>query len=284
MTLVEIAPLKINLFLHIIGRRADGYHLLQSLFVFADIGDSISYQPSDEPLNLDIIGPFADDLPSDPHNMVLRAARLLNPAATGRLQLDKQAPVASGLGGGSADAAATLRLLNRIWARGHSMDALRELGASLGADVPACIAAQPVFVAGIGDELRQAAPGARLPILLVNPGVATSTPAVFKSFRDSGTDFSPALASWPEALPPWQQCRNDLGSAAETVTPEITYTLKQLKQLAGVGLARMSGSGASCFATFKTLDEAKSAATALKMRQPGWWVRPTTAVLPAGLI
>lgn len=284
MSLVEIAPLKINLFLHVVGRRADGYHLLQSLFVFADIGDVISYQPTDEPLTLDITGPFAGHLPNDAQNLVLRAARLLNPAATGRLQLDKQAPVASGLGGGSADAAATLRLLNRAWACGHSMDRLRELGASLGADVPACIAAQPVFVAGIGDELKQAAPGARLPILLVNPGAATSTPAVFKSYRESGTDFSPALASWPDALPPWQQCRNDLGTAAETVTPEIKYTLEQLNQLAGVELARLSGSGASCFATFKTFDEAMSAATALKLRQPGWWVRPTTVVLPAGLI
>ncbi len=284
MSSVEVAPLKINLFLHVVGRQADGYHLLQSLFVFADFGDVISYQPSDEPLRLDIVGPFAEHLQNDSENLVLRAARLLNPAATGRLQLDKQAPVASGLGGGSADAAATLRLLNRTWACGYNMDALRQFGSCLGADVPACIASQPVLVAGIGDKLRQAAPGAHLPLLLVNPSVATSTPAVFGAFQASATDFSLALEGWPDELPRWQQCRNDLCVAAEAVSPEITYTLERLKELEGVKVARMSGSGASCFATFKTLDEAKTAALSLKMRQPGWWIRPTTVVVPAGLI
>jgi 4-diphosphocytidyl-2-C-methyl-D-erythritol kinase len=284
MTLVEIAPLKINLFLHVVGRRSDGYHLLQSLFVFADIGDHIGYQPTDEPLTLDVVGPFASHLQNDPQNLVLRAARLLNPAATGRLQLDKQAPVASGLGGGSADAAATLRLLNRAWECGHSPNALRQLGASLGADVPACIASQPVFVAGIGDQLWQAAPGTTLPLLLVNPGVATSTPFVFKAFRDIGMDFSQTLENWPDVLPPWQQCHNDLGAAAEAVTPEIIHVLEELRGAKGVEVARMSGSGASCFATFGTLEDAKAAATELKMRQPGWWMRPTTVVVPDGLI
>jgi 4-diphosphocytidyl-2-C-methyl-D-erythritol kinase len=284
MTFTELAPLKINLFLHVVGRRADGYHLLQSLFVFADIGDNLNYTPSDEPLTLDIVGPFASQLQGEQDNLVLRAARLLNPIGTGRLQLDKQTPVAAGLGGGSADAAATLRLLNRLWQCGKSENDLRILGATLGADVPACIASRPAFASGIGDELRETRSGTALPLLLVNPGIPTSTPAVFKAYRDLGADFSPSLPGWPETLPDWQDCRNDLANAAKATTPEINHIIKSLMAIEGVQLARMSGSGASCFAWFNTPLHAALAATALNNQQPHWWIRSATVLAPANPI
>jgi 4-diphosphocytidyl-2-C-methyl-D-erythritol kinase len=284
MSQTELAQLKINLFLHVVGRRADGYHLLQSLFVFADVGDSISYTPSDDPLSLDIVGPFAAQLQAEPDNLVLRAARLLKPAPTGRLQLDKQAPVASGLGGGSADAAATLRLLNRLWQCGKSEADLRELGADLGADVPACIASRPVLASGIGDELQEHPPGPALPMLLVNPGTPTSTPAVFKRYADMGGDFSPPLPNWPNTLPDWRQCRNDLEAAAIAITPDIKTVIEQLNQNDGVRLARMSGSGASCFALFDSPLQAERAAAHLKHHYPHWWVKIANITGPLGLI
>jgi 4-diphosphocytidyl-2-C-methyl-D-erythritol kinase len=284
MTFTELAPLKINLFLHVVGRRADGYHLLQSLFVFADIGDTINYTPTSEPLTLDITGPFASQLQADQDNLVLRAARLLNPVGTGRLQLNKQAPVAAGLGGGSADAAATLRLLNRLWQCNKSEADLRALGAALGADVPACIASRPVLTSGIGDELQELRPGLALPLLLVNPLVPTSTPAVFKAYRDLGGDFSPSLPGWPGTIPSWQDCCNDLVEAAKAVTPEINNVIELLMEKKGMQKARMSGSGASCFALFDTPSNAEYAAAALQKEQPGWWIRTAAAFAPTSPI
>jgi 4-diphosphocytidyl-2-C-methyl-D-erythritol kinase len=280
----ELAPLKLNLFLHIIGRRADGYHLLQSLFVFADIGDRIDYTPSGAPLTLEIVGPFAAQLGPDPNNLVLRAARLLNAAPTGKLTLDKQVPVASGLGGGSADAAATLRLLNRLWHCGHSNDALRQLGGQLGADVPACIDSSAAYVSGIGDELAPAGRCERLPILLVNPGVATATPAVFAAYRALARDFTHALPGWPQAPVGWAKCQNDLDAAAQSVAPVILETLEALGGALGARLARMSGSGASCFAMFDSPEAASAAARQLAARHPGWWIRTATIHAPKALL
>jgi 4-diphosphocytidyl-2-C-methyl-D-erythritol kinase len=280
MNQTELAPLKINLFLHVVGRRADDYHLLQSLFVFADIGDHICYTPTSEPLSLDIIGPFAAHVPNDANNLVLRAAQLLNPAGTGQLLLDKQTPVAAGLGGGSADAAATLRLLNRLWHCGKSDDELRSLGASLGADVPACIASRPALTAGIGDELYQLSCGPALPMLLVNPGIPTSTPAVFKAYRDMAIGFSPAMPNWPKTIPDWRACRNDLAIAAETITPEINHILEKLSSIKAVQLARMSGSGASCFAVLEQPAQAEIAAAHLKQQHPDWWIEVANIATP----
>jgi 4-diphosphocytidyl-2-C-methyl-D-erythritol kinase len=284
MSDTELAPLKINLFLHVVGRRADGYHLLQSLFVFADVGDVISYTPSRDPLTLDVVGPFASQLQAEPDNLVLRAARLLNPAPTGRLQLDKQAPVASGLGGGSADAAATLRLLNRQWQCGKSEADLRALGAALGADVPACIGSRPVLAAGIGDELKEHPPGQVLSVLLVNPGISTSTPAVFKAYRDWGSNFSPTLPHWPDIMPDWWVCQNDLAAAAKSITPDISIIIEQLRAIKAVKLVRMSGSGATCFAVFASPVQAEASAAILQQQYPHWWIKMANITAPLGLI
>ncbi len=281
MNLDELAPLKINLFLHITGRRADGYHLLQSLFVFADFGDRISYTPSDAPLSLEIVGPFAGALQAGPDNLVLRAARLLRDFPTGRLQLDKQLPVASGLGGGSADAAATLRLLNRVWRCGLPDAELRAIGSKLGADIPACIASQPCYVSGIGDELHDAGASQSLPLLLVNPRIATATPAVFAAYRDLASPFSPPLAGWPSPTLPWQQCQNDLTVAAIALVPDISIVLQLLNKFEFVQNVRMSGSGASCFAVFATPEAAVAAAGQMQILHPNWWTQVVMVKVPA---
>ncbi len=280
MTTSELAPIKLNLFLHIVGRRDDGYHLLQSLFVFADVGDHISYTPSDAPLSLEIAGPFAAQLSAEPSNLVLRAAHLLSSAPTGRLILDKQVPVASGLGGGSADAAATLRLLNRAWQCGHSTDALRTLGASLGADVPACIDSVAAYVTGIGDELSPASPTEDQAILVANPGAATATQAVFNAYRSQRRSFSPSLPGWPCPTLPWPDCHNDLAGPAQSVTPEIELILQMLADMPGARFARMSGSGATCFALFPSLMEAKQAAHQLATNYPHWWIKAVQIKAP----
>jgi 4-diphosphocytidyl-2-C-methyl-D-erythritol kinase len=279
MTRSELAPIKLNLFLHIVGRRADGYHLLESLFVFADVGDRISYAPSAAPLSLDIVGPFAAQLRAEPDNLVLRAARLLKHAPTGTLTLDKQVPVASGLGGGSADAAATLRLLNRIWQCGHSSDALRQLGAALGADVPACIDSCAAYVSGIGEHLAPASETQELAIVVANPGIATATPTVFEAYRRQGSDFSAPLPVWPPASASWPDCQNDLAAPAQAVTPEITTLIQRLAELPGAQMILMSGSGASCFALFPTRAQAAAAAQILSSRYPQWWI--TDALIKA---
>jgi 4-diphosphocytidyl-2-C-methyl-D-erythritol kinase len=284
MNLNELAPLKINLFLHILGQRYDGYHLLQSVFVFADVGDNISYQPSLEPLTLKIVGPFAAHLSNNEDNLVLRAARLLNPAATGKLQLTKHIPIASGLGGGSADAAATLRLLNRAWQYHHDDAYLRKISAPLGADVPACISSRPVLVSGIGEILDDLLSGATLFILLANPNIATSTPDVFRAYQALGAHFTPPLPDWPLATYDWRLCRNDLTAAAKIVTPEISNVIECFSGLESVKLTRMAGSGASCFALFDTEVEMEQAKQIIKRRFPNWWLQSAKIVTPVGQI
>jgi 4-diphosphocytidyl-2-C-methyl-D-erythritol kinase len=275
MSMQELAPLKLNLFLHIVGRRPDGYHLLQSLFIFADAGDRIIYEASEEPLRLEIEGPFAASLGIEPDNLVLRAAHLLSTSPRGILILDKQVPVAAGLGGGSADAAATLRLLNRAWRCGYDVAALRQMGAQLGADVPACIESRPVYVGGIGEDLTPASIRQPLPLLVVNPGIATATPAVFAKYREAKTVFSPLLTDWPRPTMNWQSCKNALEQPAIKIVPEIQTVLERLKAQPGSDAVRMSGSGASCFATFDSIEHLKNAQKQLKTDKPAWWVCAT---------
>jgi len=270
----ECAPAKINLHLHVIGRRADGYHLLDSLVVFAGIGDRLTVSPSDH-LSLSVTGPFAAGLAAEADNLVLRAATALaakaGARATGALVLEKNLPVASGIGGGSADAAAALRLLCRFWGLDPSLPA--QLAASLGADVPVCVTGVSALMSGIGEIL---APAPALPdvgIVLVNPGVAVSTPAVFRArtggfsdtarFPDQGWRDAGSLAGTLLAT------RNDLEPPARLLVPAIGDVLDTLAAIPGCLLARMSGSGATCFALFATADQA--AAAARPLRRPGWW-------------
>ncbi len=271
----EPAWAKVNLYLHVVGRRADGYHLLDSLAVFPAIGDVLTAEP-DDGLHLSLRGPFGDALVSEPDNLVLRAARALADSAgvtTGaRLTLDKRLPIASGIGGGSADAAAALRLLSRMWGVTLTQGALCRIAAALGADVPVCLAQAPARMGGVGEVLTPAPALPACGMVLVNPGVAVATPAVFRA-REGG--FSePAVL--PARLPDVSALtaflagtRNDLEPPAVGLAPVIGAVLAVLRARPGCRLARMSGSGATCFGLFDTPAEAEEAAAALSV--PGWW-------------
>ena len=271
----EPARAKVNLFLHVVGRRGDGYHLLDSLAVFPQIGDSLAAAP-DDALSLTVSGPFAAALSDEADNLVLRAARRLAAArgvATGaRLSLTKNLPVASGIGGGSADAAAALRLLARLW----RVTVPDDLAIALGADVPVCLAQVPARMGGVGEALS-AAPG--LPefgMVLANPGAAVATPAVFRARAASGAGFSAVAAlpaAWRDAVAMARDLAdtaNDLQAAAVALCPVIAEVLAALTARPGCRLARMSGSGATCFALFDDAATARRAAAGLGGR--GWWV------------
>lgn len=271
----EFAPAKVNLTLHVTGRREDGYHLLDSLVVFADIGDWISAAAASSN-TLTVTGPRSAGVPSDGSNLVLKAAALMaeSPAA---ITLDKQLPAASGIGGGSADAAATLRALARL--HDHPVPEA-EAVLRLGADVPVCLAGRAVRMSGIGEELAEVPPLPPLPAVLVNPGVEVSTPEVFRRLerRDNppmpgipeGVGRVAAFAKWLKAQ------RNDLEAPACAVAPEVAQVLDRLWNMPGNLLARMSGSGATCFGLFEDTAAADSAAASLRRAEPGWWVRACT--------
>jgi 4-diphosphocytidyl-2-C-methyl-D-erythritol kinase len=276
--LVEAAPAKLNLYLHVVGRRDDGYHLLDSLVAFADIGDVVAAEPADG-LTLEIDGPFAGALAADDDNLVLRAARLLaerlGRAPRARLRLTKNLPVASGIGGGSSDAAACLRALVRLWRAELPAAEMAALALRLGADVPVCLARRPTWLGGIGDEL---APAPALPpagLLLVNPRVALPTPAVFRARRGAfgaPARFAAAPRDAAELAALLAERRNDLTEAAIGIVPSVAEILAALGRLPGARLARMSGSGATCFALFDSRATADAAGTRLRAEHPGWWV------------
>lgn len=264
------APAKVNLTLHVTGRRSDGYHLLDSLVAFAGVGDRVSARPADS-VSLAIEGPFAVGLDSGADNLVLRAARALAPDRGAAIGLTKSLPVASGIGGGSADAAATLRVLSRLW--GLPLPPADRL-AALGADVPVCLAGRPRRMRGIGERLDDVAALPPAWLVLANPGVPVPTPAVFAALtrRDGAT--------MPERLPDWADAgdlarflvtqRNDLETPAITIAPVIGQVLTALGATVGCLIARMSGSGATCFGLYATEAQARHAARALL--RPGWWV------------
>lgn len=263
----ETAYAKINLALHVRARRPDGYHELETLFAFVDAGDELTVVPSDS-LSLTLAGPFADELAGDPDNLVLRAARALREVAGvaegAAFTLDKRLPIASGIGGGSTDAAAALRLLVRLWGVNPAAVDMFEIAAALGADVPACLGSQTMMGSGVGERLVAADLDiAGLPILLVNPLVACPTGPVFKAW--DGQDRGPLD---PEK---WMQGRNDLEAPALGLVPNIGAVLDALQQQPGVTLARMSGSGATCFALFVNEAARDAAGQAIRAAHPGWW-------------
>jgi 4-diphosphocytidyl-2-C-methyl-D-erythritol kinase len=247
----ETAYAKLNLSLEVLGREPDGYHRIDTLFAFCEDGDLLRVEEG-EGLTLRIEGPFASDVPGGDDNLVLRAASSLRVGRGAALTLDKRLPVASGIGGGSADAAAALRLLNRFWRLGHSEDALLDLAGPLGADVPACLLSRPVRGQGRGDELTPAEGPSGSPVLLVNPGVAVSTAEVFGRWRRVPGEG------------------NDLEPPAREVAPVIGEVLEKIRCLEGVVRAGMSGSGATCFAIF---DDAGSLDAVVV--PPGWWCLKT---------
>jgi 4-diphosphocytidyl-2-C-methyl-D-erythritol kinase len=276
-----LARAKINLYLHVVGRRADGYHLLDSLIVFAETGDAIEAAPAGE-ITLAINGPFAEHLSADADNLVLRAARglreLCGISAGAAIRLTKNLPVASGIGGGSADAAATLQALIALWKASPDRAALEKLALGLGADVPVCLAGKSSVIGGIGEIVTPAGAMPETHMLLVNPGVATPTPAVFKARQGA---FRPAMA-WQggqrdaaqlaEAL---RRFRNDLTAPALTVTPVIEEVLKAIEGTAHCLLARLSGSGATCFGLYATAADAEAARRMVAARHPDWWAVAT---------
>jgi 4-diphosphocytidyl-2-C-methyl-D-erythritol kinase len=276
--LIEFAPAKINLYLHVTGRRPDGYHSLESLVVFANVGDSLELTPAAD-FTLDLAGPYASALDGGADNLVLKAARLLADAtatqAGAHLRLTKRLPVASGIGGGSADAAAALRGLIRLWGLVPAPALVSDLALRLGADVPVCIARQSTQIEGLGESLN---PAPRLPgfwLVLVNCGIGLATANVFKArtgaflAADPLTEPPRDIAALAVAL---ARRRNDLTSAAIGLVPEIGVTLAAIEAQPGCMIARMSGSGATCFGLFGEEDSARSAARALAARHPSWWV------------
>lgn len=267
-TLIELAPAKVNLFLHVTGRRADGYHLLDSLAVFAGVGDVLRGEVA-AGLNLEVQGPFAAGLSGEPDNLVLRAARALGGRGA-RLVLEKNLPVASGIGGGSADAAAALRLLCRLWQL--APPDLPGIALALGADVPVCLVRRPSRMGGVG-ELLDAAP--RLPrcgLVLVNPGVAVATVDAFRARRGDWSAPAELPRAWPDVAAmasDLRELRNDLEPPAIALRPVIGEVIGALAAVPGCRLARMSGSGATCFGLFD--DPVLASEAAMRLRRPGWW-------------
>ncbi len=274
------APAKLNLYLHVTGRRSDGYHLLDSLVAFSDIGDRLGIAPAQR-LSLDLAGPFAPALMQEDarQNLVWRAAEMLA-ARLGRapdvaITLEKNLPVASGIGGGSSDAATALKALAAHWQASLDEPALCALAAELGADVPVCVVARASFFGGIGDEIVAAPRLPPAPLLLVNPGIALPTASVFRARSGAFSPparFSEAPATAGALAALLAARRNDLSAAAIGLVPAIGSVIERLEAQAGALLARMSGSGATCFALFETKAAAEAAAASLKAEQPRWWV------------
>ena len=257
----EIAPAKLNLALHVRGKRGDGRHAIETVFAFCIDGDRLSAEEAAD-ISLEMTGPFASDLGANDDNLVLRAARALGAVGQidngARIRLDKRLPVASGIGGGSADAASTLRLLTSLW--GLDPRLAQQVAPGLGSDVPACLLSLPMRGEGAGDELSAIVlpEPTRMPVLLVNPRIALSTADVFAGW--DGVDRGP--------LGDWREGRNDLEPAAIALVPQIETVLAWLSAQAGAEFVRMSGSGATCFALFDS-EEARGAAAEAVPRE--WW-------------
>jgi 4-diphosphocytidyl-2-C-methyl-D-erythritol kinase len=278
MAVTAFAAAKVNLYLHIVGRRADGYHLLDSLIVFPDVGDDITAEPAPD-LSLEIVGPEAGSLAArHGDNLVLRAARLLagHTATTGgaALRLQKNLPVAAGIGGGSSDAAAAVRALTALWGLSLGEPALCDLAVRLGADLPACLHAGPVWVGGVGERVEPASGLPQAGILLANPRIELPTGAVFAARSGpfgAPSRFAPVPKDAVGLAQALMSRRNDLTGAAISLVPEIGAVLARLERLSGALIARMSGSGPTCFALFRDRNEAKRACDALSAAEPGWW-------------
>jgi len=281
MGAVEFAPAKVNLTLRAGRARADGYHPLDSLVVFADWGDEVTAREADG-LALALTGNGAEPLWEEPRNLVLKAAWALRAAAGkpelgAHLTLSKQLPVSAGLGGGSSDAAAALRALNRLWDLGFSLKQLSEIGSTVGADVPACVHARPLRMSGIGEVIAPLAAWPSLSAVIVNPGTRLSTTDVFAAF-DAGAPAplkpGPAAAAGDleSALGRLAACGNDLQAPAIGLCPQIAEALEALDG-AGAALSRMSGSGASCFGLFADDEAAGQAARAISAAHKDWIVR-----------
>jgi 4-diphosphocytidyl-2-C-methyl-D-erythritol kinase len=271
---VRSAHAKVNLWLKVVSRRSDGYHLLDSLVAFVDLADTLEVRPSDR-LSLELAGPRVGELAGESNNLVLKAAQLLadraGVAPLASIRLGKHIPVAAGLGGGSADAAAALRALSDLWRVALPEEELFGLAASLGADVPMCLAGRTALVSGIGERLQSAPALPPVSILLVNPGIALPTREVFEARRGAFSASVPVTRPWrdlPEFVAALAERGNDLGEAAISLCPVISEVLAFLRRSDGARYAAMSGSGATCFALYDSLDAAQRASASTP---PAWW-------------
>lgn len=277
------APAKVNLFLHVGLLRPDGFHPISSLMVFADVGDRLRLEPA-EGFAFEVDGPFSDHAPPGEDNLVLRAARALLERAGAaepplRLRLTKRLPAAAGLGGGSSDAAAVLRLLRDVLKLDLADHALEDIAAALGSDIPAAVAGRPVIAEGRGERLRPAPRLCPLPAVLARPPVGSATGPVYRAF-----DHDPRGASSdPPALPAeigaprqaaelFAACRNDLEAPAVGLQPLIGETLEVLRAAPETLMARMSGSGSACFALCADMDAAERLKGRIAEAHPDWWV------------
>ncbi len=278
-SLVCAAPAKINLYLHITDRRDDGYHRLDSLVAFAGVHDAITIAPADH-LELRIDGPCAGPLKGERDNLVLQAARglaqIAGIEAKAAIGLTKRLPVASGMGGGSADAAAAIRGLCQLWNLNPAADEVADLAFGLGADVPVCLYGKAAFVGGIGEDISPAPALPACSIVLVNDGNSLSTPAVFTArsgaFSGPGRfNYAPADAAELAAI--LASRRNDLSAPAQRLNPAIQSVLAAIEATDKVLLTRMTGSGATCFGLYGAPGQAAAAALALGKAHPDWWIK-----------
>ncbi len=280
----RFAPAKVNLFLHVGPLAADGFHPLSSLMVFADVGDVVAARPAPT-LGLTLEGPFAAGLTAGTDNLVLRAARALLTRA-GRadapidLVLTKNLPLAAGVGGGSSDAGAALLLLREVLELDINDEALEAVAGELGADGPACLHARPVIAEGRGERLSVAPLLPPLDAVLVNPGVESPTGAVYRAFDAASGVKSADRPALPERFETAEQaaaffarCRNDLEAPAVALNPIIGEALATLSVQPETRLARVSGSGATCFALCASVQEAETLAERLQSMRPGWWIK-----------
>ena len=282
-TLFEPAPAKINLALHVVGQRADGYHLLESIVTFAKAGDRLSFSPAASD-GFSVSGRFGTMLCDDPKpNLVLTARDRLRQAmiAAGgeappvAIHLEKNLPVAAGIGGGSADAAATLRGLMRLWNAGLPETELAAIALSLGADVPMCLKGVPSMARGIGEDLTPLPSFPVLALVLGNPLIGVSTPEIFRQL--ARRDNPPIKARRGDWLAYFAGLRNDLEQPAKTLVPEIGE-LAAMIEAEGALLTRMSGSGATCFGIFSSIEAAEDAAKSLSRRKPGWYFQAAETI------
>jgi len=284
MRLKGLAPAKLNLFLHVGPVQPDGYHPLSSLVAFADIGDELTVEPADR-LSLEVGGPYGAGLSAGEDNLVLRALRRLGEVAgigePGlKVVLDKRLPVAAGLGGGSADAGAALRLARRVLDLPLDDAVLEAAGAAVGADGAMCVRSRPAWSEGRGERLTPAPDLPALPVVLVNPGAPSSTAAVYRAY-----DVAPRQADRPDPPAAWSVeavidwlagQRNDLEAPAMALEPRIAEARDHVATTEGVALARMSGSGATIFGLCRTAEQARQAAEGLAAAYPQSWVRQAT--------
>jgi len=284
-TLTLLAPAKVNLYLHVAPVRGDGYHPLDSLVAFADIGDRMTFEKADS-FSFEITGPFSQTLNGEGDNLVVRALLALADHLgvedlSMAVTLDKRLPIASGLGGGSSDAGAALRGANLFLELGLSDPVLEELARVIGADGPMCYRARPAYASGVGEVLEDAPDLPVLQAVLLNPGLPSPTGAVYRAYdaRPDGKADRPAPFAKPEDIIDWlAQQRNDLQAPALSVTPDIAEALETMALIPTCRLVRMSGSGATVFGLFDSAEDALQAA--LLLDRPGWWVRPTRLGAP----